>query len=368
LGAVDAPDAAFAPSGGCDPSNGCDTAPVTTADGASGPAAPTAHVIVYGIRGVGLRTVEHLWAAGIETVAVASGPDDADPVAEALLDSWDVPRVSGRTREALDAAGLDRASAVICVPDDDLQAMQTALLIRRHRPHVRLVVRMGNSAVGRALAEVTGADSVLDVAALAAPTVVQACQGQRPRPIELAGETFYATELAAPADATLRELYGELAPLAVSGPAGGTVVCPGRDTPVHAGDRVTAVGTRRQFADRGVPVGADEPAPRHASGARSAGAVRAARLEEQGGAPGLRALLHTLVAEADRRLRMTLLTCSSSSAPRWWCCAWATSRSPASRCRYWTPCTSPSRPSARSGTATSPSPSRRRGCGPSRSG
>ena len=286
-----------------------DTGRPTAHDDAGPPSPPTGHVIVYGVRGVGLRTVEQLHAAGVAVVVVEAGPEDADPVAERLLTAWGVPRHGGRTREALAAAGLDRAAAVVCVPDDDLQAMQVALLVRRTRPDVRLVVRMDNTAVGRALAQVTGEGSVLDVAALAARPVVEACLGRRPRPFTVAGRTFVAAELVADRDATLRELYGELAPVAVARHGADTLICPDRDAPVRRADRVTAVGTLEQFAARGVPVGEGErPASRHAAGARSAGAARAARLEEHGGAPGLRALLRSLVDEADRQLKMTLLT------------------------------------------------------------
>ena len=219
-----------------------------------------------------LRTVEQLHAAGVAVVVVEAGPDDVDPVAERCWTAWDVPRHGGRTREALAAAGLDRAAAVVCVPDDDLQAMQVALLVRRTRPDVRLVVRMDNTAVGRALAQVTGEGSVLDVAALAARPVVEACLGRRPRPFTVAGRTFVAAELVADRDATLRELYGELAPVAVARHGADTLICPDRDAPVRRADRVTAVGTLEQFAARGVPVDEGErPVARHAAGARSAG-------------------------------------------------------------------------------------------------
>lgn len=36
-----------------------------------GRARPSGHVIVHGVRGVGLRTVEHLHAAGVAAVVVA---------------------------------------------------------------------------------------------------------------------------------------------------------------------------------------------------------------------------------------------------------------------------------------------------------
>ncbi|HEV7792010.1 MAG TPA: NAD-binding protein [Pseudonocardia sp.] len=301
---------------------------------------PTGHVVVCGVRGVGLRTVEQLHASGIDVVVVADGPD-SDPLTDRLLAGWGVPRIAGRPKEALVEAGIAGATAVVCVPDDDLRAMEIALLVRRLRPDVRLVVRMGNSAVGRALAEVIGEGSVLDVAALASPSVVEACLDSRPHPIELAGQGFVAAQLIAPRDATLRELYGPLAPIAVAGqvpgpvpgpaggaaagpegapaggPAGGAeppaepVICPGRDHPVRAGDRVTAIGTLEQFAAHGggdVLARLRPSAPlRYGGGARGAGAARAVEQEDRGGRAGLRVLVRSLAAESDRPLRTTLL-------------------------------------------------------------
>ena len=153
---------------------------------------------------------------------------------------------------------------------------------------------------------------MLDVAALAAPAVVEACRGTQPRHLVLAGQTFHAVELVADRAASLRELYGELAPVAVAraGEDGTpeTQVCPGRDTVVQPGDKVTVVGTPAEFDAHGVaPVPPPGPV-RHGAGARSAGARRAAELEDHGGAPGLRTLLRSLAAEADRPLRTTLVT------------------------------------------------------------
>ncbi len=266
----------------------------------------TGHVVVCGVDGTALRTVEQLLAAGADVVVVdPSG--GADVAAERLLTQWKVPRVTGRVREALLDAGLDLAAAVACLLSDDLRAMETALLVRRLRPDVRLVVRMGNAGVGRALAEVTGEGSVLDVAALSAPAVVEACLGRTTHAIELAGRQFLVAEMVAGSNATLRELYGELAPLAVAAPGAETVVCPGRDHAVQVGDRVTAVGTPEQFGSAAVVERLRPQAPvQHTSGARSAGAARAAERAEAGGQVGMRAWIRSAVAEADRPLRVTL--------------------------------------------------------------
>jgi Trk K+ transport system NAD-binding subunit len=272
----------------------------------------TGHVVVCGVDGAALRTVEQLLAAGADVVVVdPSG--GADVVADRLLTQWKVRRIEGRMREALIDARLDTAAAVVVLLSDDLRSMETALLARRLRSDVRVVVRMGNGSVSRALAEVTGEGSVLDVAALAAPSVVEACLGRRTHTIELAGRTFLVAEMVAASNATLRELYGELAPLAVARAAHPEpVVCPGRDHAVRVGDRVTAFGTPEQFRALGSPevvelLRPQAPAPaQQASGARGAGAARAVERAEEGGRAGPWALIRSLVAETDRPLRVTL--------------------------------------------------------------
>jgi Trk K+ transport system NAD-binding subunit len=265
--------------------------------------------------------VEQLHNAGV-AVAVVANPADIDPIADQLLDDWEIPRIGGRPREALLAAGVDGAAAVVVVPEDDLRSMELALLARRMRPDVRLVVQLDNAAVGRALAEVTGEGSVLDVAALAAPSVVQACLGHRLHTLRLAGQEFVVAELTAGRDGTLRRLYGDLAPLAVAVPEDARGrgaeksepdICPGRDCPVEAGDRVTLVGTRRQFAEHGITEVAEARGLRAdrvsavVAGARAAAAARAAEREETGGQAGLFALTRSLIDDAGRTFRATLV-------------------------------------------------------------
>jgi hypothetical protein len=59
---------------------------------------------------------------------------------------------------------------------------------------------------------------------------------------------FLAARTTAPRPGTLRDLYGDLAPVAVVPAAGGDVtVCPGRDAVVEAGDEVTLIGTPREL-------------------------------------------------------------------------------------------------------------------------
>src|SRR3984957_13358347 len=198
------------------------------------------HVIVCGLPGVGLRIVEQLTLSGVPAVVIDDNPAPALAQTVAI---WGVPLITGPTRseDTLTAAGLDGAIAVICAQDDDLSALATALLVRRLRAEVRVVAQLTNPAVGRA---VRGAGvAVLDVAALSAPSVVEVCLDEGVQELSLSGMRFLAARTTAPSVATLRELYGALAPVAVIPPEGEALVCPGRDTRVRTGDQVTLIGT-----------------------------------------------------------------------------------------------------------------------------
>ena len=203
------------------------------------------HVIVCGLPGVGLRIVEQLTLSGVPAVVV---DDDPAPALARMIAAWDVPLITGQARaeETLMAAGLTGAIAVICAQENDLSALETALLVRRLRAEVRVVAQLANPAVGRAVRQAGVA--VLDVAGLSAPSVVEVCLGEGVQEMSLSGMRFLAARTTAPHAATLRELYGALAPVAVVPPTGDVLVCPGRDTRVHAGDEVTLIGTPDELA------------------------------------------------------------------------------------------------------------------------
>lgn len=202
----------------------------------------TGHVIVCGLPGVGLRVVEELTLSGVPAVVV---DDDPDPPLARQVAAWGVPLIAGSTRaaETLARAGIEGAIAVICAQHDDLHALETSLLARRLRPGVRVITQLANPAVGRALQQAGVA--VLDVARLSAPSVTDACLRLGAQEITLSGERFLAARATAPRAGTLRELFGALAPAAVVPAADDldVVICPGRDTPVGAGDVVTLIGT-----------------------------------------------------------------------------------------------------------------------------
>ncbi len=230
-----------------------------------GPSPARGHVIVCGLRGVGLRTVEQLHRSGVPVVVVE---DDPDGRLARVVVGWGVQHIHGDARrgEGLWEAGLERASAVICCETNELVTLEIAMRVREARPDVRLVVQLANHSVGRALERVTGAGSVLDVAALAAPSFVEACLGRSSHEIEVAGQAFSVVQVSVSDDKayhdTFRGHFGSLAPVAVLPADDGPIVCcPGRDHPVRTGDRVVVFGTPDEIERSGVDRATADAAP-----------------------------------------------------------------------------------------------------------
>lgn len=205
------------------------------------------HVIVCGLGDVGLRTVEQLHIAGARVVVLTDGSDERFA---RIVQDWGVPHLErgAHLTDPLYEAGVANAACVVCIESTDLRTLETVLLVRDLRPEVRVVAHLDNPAVARAVEEISGATTVLDVAALFAPSVIEACLGRRQHDIQVNSTQFVTVETIPPRDATLRQLYGALVPLGVATEAtGDTFVCPGRDQPVTSGDRVTLLGTRAEL-------------------------------------------------------------------------------------------------------------------------
>jgi Trk K+ transport system NAD-binding subunit len=209
------------------------------------------HVIVCGLNDVALRTVEQLHLAGARTVVLSDEPDER---LTRIVRGWGIPHLprGGHLSEPLFEAGIAGAAAVVCAESTALRTLETVLQIRDLRPDVRVVADLDNPSVGHALEGVLSSVGVLDVAALFAPAVVETCLGRRAREIELGDTSFVAAEVIAPRGATLRELYGSLAPIGVVTAAEEVIACPGRDQAVSAGDRVTLLGTHPELEAAGL--------------------------------------------------------------------------------------------------------------------
>jgi Trk K+ transport system NAD-binding subunit len=199
------------------------------------------HIIVSGDDALAMTVIDELKRAGARVVRLDQSALDV-----------------GAARE-LARAEVARAIAVICAGDDDATNLEIALLARRANPNLRVVARVANDVLREAVADGNGPGGIFNVAELAAPSVVEACLAQTTHPFEAAGIKFVAAGSEVSRDASLRELYGDLAPVAIiqgenSSTPGEVVACPGRDHQVHAGDWAVMIGTADEAAGRGVKV------------------------------------------------------------------------------------------------------------------
>jgi Trk K+ transport system NAD-binding subunit len=199
------------------------------------------HIIVSGDDALATTIIEELKRAGARVVKLTQADLDVSVARE------------------LARAEVTRAIAVVCAGDDDATNLEIALLARRANPNVRVVARLTNDVLRAAVADDNGPGAIFNVAELAAPSVVEACLAHTTHPFEAAGIKFVASGSEAPRDGTLREIYGDLAPVAIirgeNSPAAGEVVaCPTRNHPVHAGDWTMMIGTADEAAERGIKV------------------------------------------------------------------------------------------------------------------
>ncbi len=182
------------------------------------------------------------------------------------------------------ACDITTATAVVCAGPDDAANLEISLLARRLNPEVRVVARLGNGVLREAMAVGNGPGAVLDVADLAAPSVVEACLRRTTHSITVAGTEFVVAGVDAPRDASLRDIFGDLAPVAVvhgekSLTPGDVVTCPGRDYRVRSGDWTAMIGTVDELAAQGISTEAQSARPnqRRSPAVRILDGVRAFR-------------------------------------------------------------------------------------------
>ena len=219
------------------------------------------HVVVFGFQGVGRRIVRQLSTTGLRVIVVDS---TATRTQREDLQRWGVHYLAGYgdSVDTLNAAGVTDALAVLCVTDDDVRNIRLALLVRDVSADVRLVVRMANAAVGRALRSVAQPGAVLDVAELASMSFVEAAVNRTTHAISLGGEEFIVATFHNAEQGTFGSRWGDLAPVAWR-PADGsaTLPCPTHDHAVSPGDIVTLLGTASDYRKVGLQPETDQATP-----------------------------------------------------------------------------------------------------------
>ncbi len=203
------------------------------------------HIIVFGDDALAMRIIDELSDAELSVVPLTKP-------------------------NGLEAAGVASAHAVIAASGDDAVNLEVALLARQASPEVRVVARLSNSVLYQAMTGGIGPGAVLDVADLAAPSVVEALLGRTAHTITAGGVDFVVATDTAPHDGTLRQLYGRLAPVAVirggNAPAPGEVIaCPRLDEEIYQGDNTTLMGQADELTAQGLRAGGPGEGPVHRS-------------------------------------------------------------------------------------------------------
>lgn len=192
----------------------------------------SAHIIVYGHDELATQITREFNDAGLEVVPLHSPAD-------------------------LREAGVGSAAAVVAASGNDAVNLEVALLARRANPRARVVTRIANPVLNKSMKAKHGPGAVLDVADLAAPSVVEALLERTVHHIDVGDEDFAVSGAPAPRDGTLRQIYGRLAPVAVirgdrSPNPGEVIICPPLDLPVRQGDFTSMIGRAEDLAEQGL--------------------------------------------------------------------------------------------------------------------
>ncbi len=147
-------------------------------------------ILVCGLGHTGYRVVKALLALGHSVIAL-----DLEPgrLAE-RLQALDVPLLMEDFRQpaVLERAGIRQASALIACTEDDMANFETVLRARELNPHIRVVMRIFEEALGKRLQQMFDIDVVYSTSAIAAPVFVTAAlQVHAPQPVYVGGEQHF---------------------------------------------------------------------------------------------------------------------------------------------------------------------------------
>lgn len=129
--------------------------------------------IVAGSDGIAVRLAEELHALGEEVVVISV---EMAPRFRIALEREGVRVVEGDARDIADllAAGIETASALAIVEENDVGNLHAALAAHSVRPGLRLVVRMFNQHLGTRLEALFPEARILSASAIAAPAFLAA--------------------------------------------------------------------------------------------------------------------------------------------------------------------------------------------------
>jgi Trk K+ transport system NAD-binding subunit len=154
------------------------------------PANRKGHIILCGLDGLGLRTVDELRRLDEEVTVVANDATDAF-VERALALGASFLKGNYREEPVLREACIADARALVITAADDVGNIHTALAAQELNPNIRIVLRIFNQDFGQRLQTLFTDCEVLSSSALAAPAFVSAALRQDwQQEIEVGGRTL----------------------------------------------------------------------------------------------------------------------------------------------------------------------------------
>ena len=144
-------------------------------------------ILVCGIGHTGYRVVRALQGLGRSAVALAFEPTN---LSTRLQDEgFQVQYGDFRQRSFLEEVGLASAQAIITCTEDDMVNFETGIRARELNPHIRVVMRIFEEALGHQLQTAFDINAVYSTSTIAAPAFIAAALNLNlSQPITLGGE------------------------------------------------------------------------------------------------------------------------------------------------------------------------------------
>ena len=220
------------------------------------------HVIVVGLGSFGSRVISDLTAAGYDVAVIELDENNRYLSTAAELE---VPVIFGDAtlRQTLAAARVDTARAVAVLTHDDMTNIETGIVLREMlgprvmpkviRPDVPIVLRIYDRALGGAVAERFGFDTVRSTVELAAPWFIGAAMGLQVLGTFSVGQRYFMVggmHVAAGSELDglrMFELSTQTRVIAITRDDAPVQLHPRRDARLRAGDTVYVVGPYREL-------------------------------------------------------------------------------------------------------------------------
>lgn len=246
------------------------------------------HVVVVGLGSVGIRVVSELTTAGYDVVVIEQDENNRFLPTAAKLD---VPVLFGDStmRQTLETARVDRARGVAVVTHDDMQNIETGIVLLEllgSDTKVPIVMRVQGRALGTAINERFGFENVRSIVDLAAPWFIGAAMGLQVLGTFWVGQrSFMVGGMLVAAGSELDglrmvDMSTQTRVIAITRPEGPIRLRPRRDARLKAGDTVYLIGPYRELI---ATLRKGQPPPPTATNGERAATLAAARAPHRTG-------------------------------------------------------------------------------------